>query len=344
MSAVAEQTALAPSDAKPGLKSGSNLEGVLAAGHFAVTGELGPPRSINKEFITKRIDMMKDHVDAANLTDNQTGIVRLSSIATGILLAQNGLEPVIQMTCRDRNRLAIQSDLMGANIHGVQNVLCLSGDHQSFGNHPGAKNVHDVDSMQLIRMVRDMRDENRFQCGEEIKGGGPRLFIGAAASPFSSPIEHRPLRLAKKVIAGADFVQTQMIFDMGQFREYMKRVVDLGLHEKVSILAGLGPLKSTPMAKFLNDQVPGIVVPDDCMRRMEGAVKGVDSDDKIAMRDAWRAEGIKLCVEQIQEVQEIEGVAGVHIMAILWEAAIAPIVEAAGLYPRPVVETSAETI
>lgn len=344
MSAVAEQTALAPSDAKPGLKSGSNLERVLAAGHFAVTGELGPPRSINKEFVTKRIDMMKDHVDAANLTDNQTGIVRLSSIATGILLAQNGLEPVIQMTCRDRNRLAIQSDLMGANIHGVRNVLCLSGDHQSFGNHPGAKNVHDVDSMQLIRMVRDMRDENRFQCGEEIKGGGPRLFIGAAASPFSSPIEHRPLRLAKKVIAGADFVQTQMIFDMGQFREYMKRVVDLGLHEKVSILAGVGPLKSTPMAKFLNDQVPGIVVPDDCMRRMEGAVKGVDSDDKIAMRDAWRAEGIKLCVEQIQEVREIEGVAGVHIMAILWEAAIAPIVEAAGLYPRPVVEASVETI
>lgn len=342
MSAVAEQTALAPSDAKPGLKSGSNLERVLAAGHFAVTGELGPPRSINKEFVTKRIDMMKDHVDAANLTDNQTGIVRLSSIATGILLAQNGLEPVIQMTCRDRNRLAIQSDLMGANVHGVQNVLCLSGDHQSFGNHPGAKNVHDVDSMQLIRMVRDMRDENRFQCGDEIKGGGPRLFIGAAASPFSSPIEHRPLRLAKKVIAGADFVQTQMIFDMGQFREYMKRVVDLGLHEKVSILAGVGPLKSTPMAKFLNDQVPGIVVPDDCMRRMEGAVKGVDSDDKIAMRDAWRAEGIKLCVEQIQEVREIEGVAGVHIMAILWEAAIAPIVEAAGLYPRPVVDAAPE--
>ncbi len=340
MSAVAEQAALAPSDAKPGLKSGSNLERVLAAGHFAVTGELGPPRSINKEFVTKRIDMMKDHVDAANLTDNQTGIVRLSSIATGILLAQNGLEPVIQMTCRDRNRLAIQSDLMGANIHGVQNVLCLSGDHQSFGNHPGAKNVHDVDSMQLIRMVRDMRDENRFQCGEEIKGGGPRLFIGAAASPFSSPMEHRPLRLAKKVIAGADFVQTQMIFDMGQFKEYMKRVVDMGLHEKVSILAGVGPLKSTPMAKFLNDQVPGIVVPDDCMRRMEGAVKGVDSDDKIAMRDAWRAEGIKLCVEQIQEVREIEGVAGVHIMAILWEAAIAPIVEAAGLYPRPVVDAA----
>ncbi len=342
MSAVAEQTALAPGDAKPGLKSGSNLERVLAAGHFAVTGELGPPRSINKDFVTSRIDMMKDHVDAANLTDNQTGIVRLSSIATGILLAQNGLEPVIQMTCRDRNRLAIQSDLMGANIHGVQNVLCLSGDHQSFGNHPGAKNVHDVDSMQLIRMVRDMRDENRFQCGDEIKGGGPRLFIGAAASPFSSPIEHRPLRLAKKVIAGADFVQTQMIFDMGQFREYMKRVVDMGLHEKVSILAGVGPLKSTPMAKFLNDQVPGIVVPDDCMKRMEGAVKGVDSDDKIAMRDAWRAEGIKLCVEQIQEVREIEGVAGVHIMAILWEAAIAPIVEAAGLYPRPVVDAAPE--
>lgn len=338
MSAVAEQTEPTPPIPGNGLKSGSNLERVLAAGHFAVTGELGPPRHLDKRFVTDRIAMMKGYVDAANLTDNQTGIVRLSSIATGILLAQHGLEPVIQMTCRDRNRLAIQSDLMGAYVHGVQNVLCLSGDHQSFGNHPGAKNVHDVDSMQLIRMVRDMRDENRFQCGEEIKGGGPRLFIGAAASPFSSPVQHRHLRLAKKAVAGADFVQTQMIFDMGQFREYMKRVVDLGLHEKVAILAGVGPLKSTPMAKFLHDKIPGIVVPENCLRRMEGAVKGVDPDDKIAMRDAWRAEGIRMCVEQIQEVREIEGVAGVHIMAIQWEAAIAPIVEAAGLYPRPVVE------
>ena len=283
----------------------------------------------------RKTGQLKGYVDAANVTDNQTGIVRLSSIATGLLLAQEGLEPVIQMTCRDRNRLAIQSDLMGAYVHGVRNVLCLSGDHQSFGNHPGAKNVHDIDSMQLIRMVRDMRDENRFQCGEEIKGGGPRLFIGTAASPFTSPVAQRPLRLAKKVAAGADFVQTQMIFDLELFKAFMRRVVDLGLHEKVAILAGVGPLKSTPMGRFLHEHIPGIVVPEACFKRMDDAVKGVDSDDEAAMQEAWRAEGIRMCIEQIEQVREIEGVAGVHVMAIQWEAAIKPIVEGAGLWPRP---------
>ena len=316
-------------------KSGSNLERLLAAGHFAVTGELGPPKSIDTDFVEKKICLLKGYVDAANVTDNQTGFVRLSSIGTGILLAQAGLEPVIQMTCRDRNRLAIQSDLMGAYVHGIQNVLCLSGDHQSFGNHPGAKNVHDIDSMQLIRMVQEMRDKSVFQCGDAIKGGGPRLFIGTAASPFSSPVGMRPFRLAKKVVAGADFAQTQMIFDMKRFREYMKKVVDMGLHEKIFILAGVGPLKSTPMARFLNEKVPGIEVPDECLKRMEGAVKGIDTDNKDELRDAWRAEGIKMCIEHIQEAREIEGVAGVHIMAIQWEAAIKTIVDGCGVYPRP---------
>ncbi|MEE2699557.1 MAG: methylenetetrahydrofolate reductase [Pseudomonadota bacterium] len=316
-------------------KSGSNLERILAEGHFAVTGELGPPKSMNTDLVRKKIGLLKGYVDAANITDNQTGIVRLSSIASGILLEQEGLEAIIQMTCRDRNRLAIQSDLLGANIHGIKNVLCLSGDHQSFGNHPGAKNVHDLDSMQLIRMVQEMRDLNKFQGGDEIKGGGPRLFIGAAASPFSSPIEMRPFRLAKKVVAGADFIQTQMIFDMDIFKKYMRKVVELGLHEKISILAGVGPLKSTPMARFLQNEVPGIEVPAHLLERMDNAVKGIDKEDKEARRDAWRAEGIKLCIEQIQEIREIEGVAGVHIMAIEWEAAIKPIVEGAGLMPRP---------
>ncbi len=324
----------------PAWKSGSNLERVLAEGHFAVTGELGPPKSLNTNLVRKKIGLLKGTVDAANITDNQTGIVRLSSIAAGILLEQEGLESIIQMTCRDRNRLAIQSDLMGASIHGIKNVLCLSGDHQSFGNHPGAKNVHDLDSMQLIRMIQEMRDENKFQSGDEIKGGGPRLFLGAAASPFSSPVEMRPFRLAKKIAAGADFIQTQMIFDMDRFKTYMKKVVDLGLHEKISILAGLGPLKSTPMARFLHNKVPGIEVPDHLIERMDAAVKGIDEDDKDARRDAWRAEGIKLCIEQIQEVRDIEGVAGVHIMAIEWEAAIQPIVEGAGLFPRPVVDNT----
>mgnify|MGYP002629669849 CR=1 FL=1 len=315
-------------------KSGSNLERRLSEGRFAVTGELGPPRSMNMDLVHKKIGFLKGYVDAANITDNQTGIVRLSSIATGIACHQEGLEPVIQMTCRDRNRLAMQSDLMGAAVHGIKNVLCLSGDHQSFGNHPGAKNVFDLDSMQLVRMVQEMRDENKFQCGEEIKGGGPALFIGAAASPFSSPVEMRPYRLAKKVAAGADFIQTQMIFDMEKFKIYMQKVVELGLHEKVSILAGLGPLKSTPMARFLHENIPGIEVPEHLLERMDGAVKGIDENEKEARRDAWRAEGIKLCIEQIQEVREIEGVAGVHIMAIEWEAAIKPIVEGAGLMDR----------
>ena len=322
----------------PSWKSGSNLERVLAEGHFAVTGELGPPKSMNTDLVHKKIGMMRDFVDAANVTDNQTGIVRLSSISAGILMEQEGLEAVIQMTCRDRNRLAIQSDLMGANVHGIKNVLCLSGDHQSFGNHPGAKNVHDVDSMQLVRMVQEMRDLNKFQGGDEIKGGGPRLFIGTAASPFSSPIAMRPLRLAKKVASGADFAQSQMIFDMNLFKEYMKRVVDMGLHEKIAFLAGVGPLKSPVMARFLHEKIPGIVIPEDCIQRIEDAGKGTDSNDKKALQDAYRAEGIKLCIEQIQEVREIEGVAGVHIMAIQWEAAIEPIVRGAGLYPRPIPE------
>ncbi len=320
------------------LKSGSNLEKLLAAGHFAVTGELEPPKSHDAEIVRKRVEIVAGCLDAANITDNQTAIVRMSSIAGGILLTQCGLEPVIQMTCRDRNRLAMQSDLLGAAAHGIRNVLCLSGDHQSFGNHPGAKNVHDIDSMQLIRMVREMRDESRFQCGEEIPGGGPRFFIGAAANPFADPAELRPYRLAKKVAAGADFVQTQLVYDLDHFRRYMARVVDMGLHEKVSILAGVGPLKSTGMARYMRDKVPGMMVPDVFVDRMAHAVEGIDKDDKAARQEAWRAEGIQICIELVQELKQIEGVAGVHIMAIGWETAVRPIVEGAGLMPRPKVD------
>ena len=318
-----------------GYKSGSNLERVLAAGHFAVTGELGPPKSHDAGVIRRKADLLRGCVDAVNITDNQTAIVRMSSIAAGVILVQEGLEPVIQMTCRDRNRLAMQSDLLGAAALGIKNVLCLSGDHQSFGNHPTAKNVHDIDSLQLVRMVKDLRDESKFQCGEEIKGGGPRFFIGAAANPFGDPFEFRPYRLAKKVAAGADFIQTQLIYDIPRFKEYMKRVVDLGLHEKVAILAGVGPLKSSGMARYMRDQVPGMIVADEYVDRMLGAVAGIPKEDKAARREAWRAEGIKICIEQIQQLREIEGVAGVHIMAIEWEEAIRPIVEGAGLLPRP---------
>jgi 5,10-methylenetetrahydrofolate reductase len=320
------------------LKSGSNLERLLAAGHFAVTGELEPPKNHDAEIVRKRGTVVEECLDAANITDNQTAIVRMSSIGSAILLKGSSLEPVIQITCRDRNRLAMQADLLGAAAHGIRNVLCLSGDHQSFGNHPGAKNVHDIDSMQLIRMIKEMRDDSRFQCGEEIPGGGPPFFIGAAANPFADPVELRPHRLAKKVAAGADFVQTQLVYDMDHFRNYMARVVDMGLHEKISILAGVGPLKSTGMARYMRDKVPGMMVPDIFVDRMADAVKGIAKEDKTAKQEVWRAEGIKICIEQVQEMKEIEGLAGVHVMAIGWETAVRPIVEGAGLMPRPKVD------
>ena len=317
------------------VKSGSRLERILAAGQFSVTGEIGPPKSHDAEVIREKCALLKGYVDAANVTDNQTGIVRMSSIAAGILIRNEGLEPVIQMTCRDRNRLALQSDILGAAAHGIKNVLCLSGDHQSFGNHPGAKNVHDIDSMQLIRMMQEMRDNNQFQCGEEIRGGGPPLFIGAAANPFADPVDLRPMRLKKKAIAGADFIQTQLIYDMDRFRSYMKKAVDLGVTESLSVLAGVGPLKGAGMARYMNNNVPGMSVPDHIIERMEDAVKGISADDKKARMEASRAEGIRICIEQIEEIKEIEGVAGVHIMAIEWEAAVKPIVKGAGPYPRP---------
>ena len=317
------------------LKANSQLEKILSAGQFAVTGEIGPPKSHDAEVIRDKCAMLKGYVDAANVTDNQTGIVRMSSIAAGILIQNEGLEAVIQMTCRDRNRLAMQSDILGAAAHGIRNILCLSGDHQSFGNHPGAKNVHDLDSMQLIRMFQEMRDNNQFQCGEEIKGGGPPLFIGAAANPFAEPLELRPLRLKKKALAGADFIQTQLIYDMDRFRAYMKKAVDLGITESLSVLAGVGPLKGAGMARYMNNNVPGMSVPDHIIDRMESAVKGISSDDKKTRMQASRAEGIRICIEQIEEIKHIEGVAGVHIMAIEWEAAVKPIVEGAGLHPRP---------
>ncbi len=319
-------------------KSGSNLERVLAAGHFAVTAEIGPPKSCNPEDVRAKVPLLAGFVDAANVTDNQTAIVRMSSIATALIIEKEGLETVIQMTCRDRNRLAMQADVLGAAALGIRNILCLSGDHQSFGNHPGAKNVHDIDSMQLVRMITDMRDSSQFQNGEEILGGGPRMFIGAAASPLADPIDLRPFRLAKKANAGADFVQTQLVYDIGRFREYMKKVIDLGVHENVAIMAGVGPLKSPGMAKFMNANVPGISVPEPLIERMQGAVANIDKEDKKVRSQAWRAEGIKICVEQIQEIREIDGVAGVHLMPIEWEAAVQPLVEGAGLLPRPLVE------
>ncbi len=308
------------------LKSGSNLEKVLEAGHFAFTGECGPPKGANVEHLKEKAAHLKGMVDAVNLTDNQTAVVRMSSWAAATLLIQEGIEPNFQMVCRDRNRLAIQSDILGVYAMGVRNMLCLSGDHQSFGNHPEAKNVYDIDSMQLIALVKKMRDEGKFINDEEIDVP-PRLFIGAASNPFADPFEFRVHRLAMKVEAGADFIQTQCIYNMDKFREFMKAAVDMGLHEKCYILAGVTPMKSIGMAQYMARSVPGMDVPESMIKRLRGAGKG-----KVA------EEGIKFALEQIEEFKEMEGVAGVHLMAIEWEHKVPEIAERAGVLPRPEVD------
>ena len=332
-----------------GYLSGSTLERVLRAGHLAVTSELGPPQSADGEVIRKKAALLRGYCDAVNITDNQTAIVRMSSIVAGTIAVQEGLEPVIQLTCRDRNRLAMQRDLLGAYALGMKNILCLSGDHQTFGNHPDAKNVYDIDSMQLVQMVANMRDLKVFQNGEEFKGQEPRFFVGAAESPFAHPIDFRPYRLAKKIKAGANFIQTQLVYDIEAFKAFMVKVRQLGLHKETYILAGVGPLKIPAMAKYMKENVPGILIPDDLIQSMNAAgapwaSKGKDEftkEDKKARSQAYQQEGIRICISLIQQLREIEGVAGVHIMAIEWEEAVKPIVEGAGLYPRPVVNEAA---
>jgi 5,10-methylenetetrahydrofolate reductase len=335
-----------------GYLSGSNLERVLRAGHFAVTGELGPPQNADGEVIRKKAALLKGFVDAVNITDNQTAIVRMSSIGAGTIVVQEGLEPVIQMTCRDRNRLAMQSDLLGAYALGMRNVLCLTGDHQTFGNHPNSKNVFDMDSTQLVQTLTKMRDEKVFQNGEAFKGPEPRFFVGAAESPFAHPIEFRPLRLAKKVKAGANFIQTQLVYDIEAFKAFMEKVRALGIHKNTYILAGVGPLKSPGMAKYMIENVPGILIPGEMVKRMNaaGAPWAGKSKDELTKEDkkerskAWQQEGIQICIELIQQLKQIEGVAGVHIMAIEWEEAVKPLVEGAGLYPRPVIADPAQEV
>jgi len=314
---------------------GSRLEKLFKNGHFVVTGELGPPQNADKAVIEKKAGHLRGVVDSVNITDNQTAVVRMCSMAVASMLIGLGVEPNMQMTCRDRNRIAIQSDLLGASALGIKNLLCLTGDHQSFGNHPMSKNVHDLDSVTLIQMVYDMREKKKFQCGEDIKGVEPRFFIGGAANPFADPFDFRPLRLAKKAAAGVDFIQTQLIYNVPKFREYMKRVVDLGLHEKVFILAGVGPIRSLAAAKYMAEKVPGMDVPPEYIKRMEGAVAGIPKEDKAGRKKAWEAEGIKICVEIIQQCREIPGCAGVHIMSIEWEEAVPEICKQAGLLPRP---------
>jgi len=301
------------------MKAFSRLHETLSLGEFAVTGECGPPRGANKEVINKKIKLLNGFVDAVNVTDNQTAIVRMSSIAASAHLVAAGLEPVMQMVVRDRNRIAIQSDIMGAYSLGIRNILCLSGDHQKFGSQPDAMNVFDIDSMNLIRTVRNMRDTGKDMSGFDLDTA-PQMFIGAAANPFADPFEYRVIRLAKKIDAGADFIQTQCIYNMERFREWIRLSREEGLTEKVYILGGVTPLRSAGMARYMKNKVAGMDIPDDIIKRMDGV------DKKSQAR-----EGIQICLETIRELRELKGVAGVHIMAIEWEEAVGQIVQQAGL-------------
>jgi methylenetetrahydrofolate reductase (NADPH) len=305
------------------MKTESRLEKVLDKGAFAVTSECGPPRGADPDVIREKGKLLKGVVDAANITDCQTSVVRMSSLASCLILKEMGFDPILQMVTRDRNRIAIQSDILGAAALGINNMLCLSGDHQRFGDHPQAKNVYDIDSIQLIMTVKKMRDEGKFLNDEELTKP-PKLFIGAAANPFADPFEIRALRLAKKVAAGVQFIQTQCIFNLDRFAEWMRQVVDMGLHEKVAILAGVTPLKSVGMGKYMKNLVPGMDVPDAIIERLKGVEKEKQAE-----------EGIKICIESIQRLKEMEGVRGVHIMAIEWEEKVKEIAEGAGLLPRP---------
>jgi 5,10-methylenetetrahydrofolate reductase len=304
------------------MKAGTNLEKILESGRFAVTAEAGPPKGTSAAVVQKKGEILRNCCDAVNVTDNQTAIVRMSSLAGCVLLKQVGVEPVMQMVVRDRNRLALQSDVLGAVAMGIGNFLCLSGDHQKFGNHPTAKGVFDIDSIQLIQMLKKMREEKKFLCGEDISGEVP-MFIGAAANPFADPFEFRVKRLAKKIKAGADFIQTQAVYDVPKFARFMKMVCELGLDKQVHILAGVIPIRSVGMARYMKDYVSGVSVPDEIITRLEKAEKAKD-------------EGVKIILEIIERLKEIPGVHGIHIMAVGWEEIVPEIVGQAGLKPRPI--------
>ena len=305
------------------MKTNSKLEKVLKTGSLAVTSECGPPRGAVPDKIRKKAEMLRGYVDAINVTDNQTAVVRMSSMAACIFIKQLGLSPILQMVTRDRNRLAMQSDILGAYSHGIDTILCLSGDHPQFGDHPMAANVYDIDSVQFVQMVKKMRDEGKFQGGDDIENP-PRMFIGAAANPFADPFELRVLRLAKKVQAGADFIQTQCVYNLDKFERWMAQVRERGLDKEVYILAGITPMKSAGMAKYMKNRVPGMDVPDELVDRISGVPKEKQAE-----------EGLKIAIESIQRLKEVEGVSGFHIMAIEWEEKVPEIVDQAGLLPRP---------
>jgi 5,10-methylenetetrahydrofolate reductase len=304
------------------MKAGTNLEKILESGRFAVTAEAGPPKGTSAAVVQRKGETLRHCCDAVNVTDNQTAIVRMSSVAGCMLLKQQGVDPVMQIVCRDRNRIAIQSDVLGAIALGIGNILCLSGDHEQFGNHPAAKNVFDIDSIQLIQALKNMRDEKKFLNGEDISGEVP-IYIGAAANPFADPFEFRVARLAKKIRAGADFIQTQAVYDIARFTRWMEMVKEQGLDRQVHILAGVIPIRSVGMARYMRDYVSGVSIPDEIITRLEEAKSA-------------KEEGLNIALDIIDQLKEIPGIHGIHIMAVGWEDAVSEIVERAGLLPRPV--------
>jgi len=301
----------------------SRLERVLRSGRFAVTAELNPPDSADPQEVYDAAVVLSSVCDGINAVDASGANCHMSSVAICALLTRAGYEPVYQVSCRDRNRIAIQGDLLGAAAMGVRNVLCITGDDVTAGDQPEAKRVFDLDSIQLLHVARIMRDYGVYLSGRKLTVP-PKLFLGAAENPFAPPFAWRPHRLAKKIAAGAEFIQTQYCFDLPRMRQFMQGVCDLGLDTKAYILAGVGPLRSAGAAEFMRTKVPGVYIPDAVVERLKGAPK-----------NKQRAEGKKICVELIQQVRELPGVAGIHVMAYRQEELVAEIIEEAGLLPRP---------
>jgi methylenetetrahydrofolate reductase (NADPH) len=293
------------------------LDTKLESKQFVVCGEITPPQSCDGNVIRDKARHFKGFVDAVNITDNQRANVRLSSIASAKILLDEGIEPIIQMTCRDRNRLAIQSDLLGAAALGIRNVLCLTGDHQTFGDQPEAKGVFDLDSIQLIAAVAAMNGGFLLSGSEMKKPTG--FLIGAVANPFAEPFEMRLIRLHKKIAAGARFIQTQAVFDVKTLARWMERVVEMGLHEKAAILPGVMPVRSAKVLIWMKEKLPGVRIPAEYFARMSQA------------RDP-EAEGIAIAVELIQALKNMRGVRGIHLMPSLWEGIVPTIVKEAGLH------------
>ena len=300
--------------------SSGRLERALRAGRFAVTAELNPPDSADPEAVYSRALVLSQVCDAINATDASGANCHMSSVGICALLTRAGYSTIMQISCRDRNRIAIQGDVLGAAAMGVSNILCLTGDGVQVGDHPQAKPVFDLDSMTLLQTIQSMRDEGRFLSGRPITAP-PKVFLGAAANPFAPPHDWRPLRLAKKIAAGAQFVQTQYCFDLGMLETYMSKVRDLGLHEQCFILAGVGPLASARAARWMRSNVPGVHIPDATIARLEGAAD-------------QRREGQRLCVELIQQISEMRGIAGVHVMAYRQEELVSEIITSSGILAR----------